>query len=62
VGPVVAAWAAVAFLNEPFGLAHVAAMVLTIAGVWLLARAPKAKPQLPAVTASEKVEASSPTP
>lgn len=62
VGPVVAAWAAVAFLNEPFGPAHVAAMVLTIAGVWLLARAPKAKPQLPAVTASEKVEASSPTP
>jgi drug/metabolite transporter (DMT)-like permease len=62
VGPVVAAWAAVVFLNEPFGWAHVAAMALTIAGVWLLARAPKAKPVLPAVTAPEKVEAASPTP
>jgi hypothetical protein len=37
-------------------------MVLTIAGVWLLARAPKARPALPAVTAPEKAEASSPTP
>ena len=62
VGPVVAAWAAVVFLNEPFGAAHVAAMALTIAGVWLLARAPKAKPTLAAVTAPEKVEAASPTP
>ena len=62
VGPVVAAWAAVVFLNEPFGGAHVAAMALTIAGVWLLARAPKTQPMLAAVTAPEKVEAASPTP
>lgn len=38
IGPVVAAWAAVAILHEPFGWAHLAAMVLTIAGVWLLAK------------------------
>ncbi|MEZ5939452.1 MAG: DMT family transporter [Hyphomonadaceae bacterium] len=38
VGPVVAAWAAVAILHEPFGWPHVAAMLLTLAGVWLLAR------------------------
>ena len=38
VGPVVAAWAAVAILGEPFGWAHLAAMALTILGVWLLAR------------------------
>jgi len=38
VGPVVAAWAAVAILHEPFGWAHLAAMVLTIVGVWLLAK------------------------
>lgn len=38
IGPVVAAWAAVAILHEPFGWAHLAAMVLTIAGVWMLAK------------------------
>lgn len=38
VGPVVAAWAAVVFLNEPFGWPHIVAMVLTILGVWLLAK------------------------
>lgn len=39
VGPIVAAWAAVVVLNEPFGFAHIAAMVLTMTGVWLLASA-----------------------
>ena len=38
IGPVVAAWAAVMVLNEPFGWPHMAAMILTIAGVWLLSR------------------------
>jgi drug/metabolite transporter (DMT)-like permease len=38
IGPVVAAWAAVAILNEPFGWPHAVAMALTIAGVWLLAK------------------------
>jgi drug/metabolite transporter (DMT)-like permease len=38
VGPVVAAWAAVMILGEPFGWPHAVAMVLTIAGVWLLAK------------------------
>jgi drug/metabolite transporter (DMT)-like permease len=38
VGPVVAAWAAVVVLHEPFGWPHVAAMALTILGVWLLAK------------------------
>ncbi len=38
VGPVVAAWAAVAILGEPFGWPHAVAMALTIAGVWLLAK------------------------
>ena len=38
IGPVVAAWAAVAILNEPFVWPHAVAMALTIAGVWLLAR------------------------
>lgn len=38
VGPVVAAWAAVVILHEPFGWPHLAAMALTIAGVWLLAK------------------------
>lgn len=38
VGPVVAAWAAVMILHEPFGWPHIAAMVLTILGVWLLAK------------------------
>lgn len=38
VGPVVAAWAAVAILHEPFGWPHIASMVLTIFGVWLLAK------------------------
>jgi drug/metabolite transporter (DMT)-like permease len=38
VGPVVAAWAAVMILHEPFGWAHLAAMILTIIGVWLLAK------------------------
>ena len=38
VGPVVAAWAAVMILHEPFGWPHVASMVLTIVGVWLLAK------------------------
>lgn len=41
VGPVVAAWAAVVILHEPFGWAHIAAMALTILGVWLLARPPR---------------------
>jgi drug/metabolite transporter (DMT)-like permease len=43
VGPVVAAWAAVAILNEPFGWPHLAALLLTMAGVWLLARSGKSK-------------------
>lgn len=38
IGPVVAAWAAVAILHEPFGWPHFIAMALTIAGVWLLAK------------------------
>jgi drug/metabolite transporter (DMT)-like permease len=38
VGPVVAAWAAVVVLHEPFGWPHVAAMALTIFGVWFLAK------------------------
>lgn len=38
VGPVIAAWAAVAILHEPFGWAHLFSMSLTIAGVWLLAK------------------------
>lgn len=38
VGPVIAAWAAVVVLHEPFGWPHVAAMALTILGVWLLAK------------------------
>lgn len=38
VGPVVAAWAAVVILHEPFGWPHMAAMALTILGVWLLAK------------------------
>lgn len=38
VGPVVAAWAAVMILHEPFGWPHLVAMVLTIVGVWLLAK------------------------
>jgi drug/metabolite transporter (DMT)-like permease len=41
IGPVVAAWAAVGILHEPFGWAHVIAMTLTIIGVWLLARKPR---------------------
>lgn len=43
VGPVVAAWAAVAILHEPFGWPHMAALGLTMAGVWLLARSGKSK-------------------
>lgn len=47
VGPVVAAWAAVAILHEPFGWPHMAAMALTLAGVWLLARpAPQRVPEI----------------
>ena len=38
VGPVIAAWAAVMILHEPFGWPHVASMALTIFGVWLLAK------------------------
>jgi drug/metabolite transporter (DMT)-like permease len=38
VGPVIAAWAAVVVLHEPFGWPHIAAMALTILGVWLLAK------------------------
>jgi drug/metabolite transporter (DMT)-like permease len=38
VGPVIAAWAAVVVLNEPFGWPHIASMALTIFGVWLLAK------------------------
>jgi len=38
VGPVVAAWGAVVILHEPFGWPHMVSMVLTIAGVWLLAK------------------------
>ncbi len=41
VGPVIAAWAAVAILHEPFGWPHFLAMALTILGVWLLARPPR---------------------
>jgi drug/metabolite transporter (DMT)-like permease len=36
IGPVVAAWAAVAVLGEPFGWPHIIAMGLTIIGVGLL--------------------------
>ena len=38
VGPVVAAWAAVMILHEPFGWPHSSSMALTILGVWLLAK------------------------
>jgi drug/metabolite transporter (DMT)-like permease len=38
VGPVVAAWAAVMILHEPFGWPHSASMALTNFGVWLLAK------------------------
>jgi drug/metabolite transporter (DMT)-like permease len=38
VGPIVAAWAAVMILHEPFGWPHIASMLLTIFGVWLLAK------------------------
>jgi drug/metabolite transporter (DMT)-like permease len=38
VGPVIAAWAAVVVLHEPFGWPHIASMALTIFGVWLLAK------------------------
>jgi drug/metabolite transporter (DMT)-like permease len=38
VGPVIAAWAAVMILHEPFGWPHIASMALTIFGVWLLAK------------------------
>lgn len=38
VGPVVAAWAAVMILHEPFGWPHIVSMLLTIFGVWLLAK------------------------
>lgn len=38
IGPVVAAWAAVVILHEPFGWPHFIAMALTILGVWLLAK------------------------
>jgi drug/metabolite transporter (DMT)-like permease len=38
VGPVVAAWAAVVILHEPFGWPHLVSMALTILGVWLLAK------------------------
>lgn len=51
VGPVVAAWAAVAILHEPFGWPHVVAMVLTIVGVWLLARAPRPRMGVAAASA-----------
>ncbi|MBU6318409.1 MAG: DMT family transporter [Alphaproteobacteria bacterium] len=47
IGPVVAAWAAVAILNEPFGWAHVCAMTMTMAGVWLLAKDPPQKNGVP---------------
>jgi len=56
VGPVVAAWAAVAILHEPFGWPHIAAMSLTIIGVWLLARNPR--PPMGVIAA----RAGSPTP
>ncbi len=47
VGPVVAAWAAVVILHEPFGWPHMAAMAFTLGGVWLLARpAPQRVPEL----------------
>ncbi len=47
VGPVVAAWAAVVVLNEPFGWPHMAAMALTLSGVWLLSRpAPQRVPEI----------------
>jgi drug/metabolite transporter (DMT)-like permease len=44
VGPVVAAWAAVVVLDEPFGWPHLAALALTMAGVWLLARSGSIRP------------------
>ncbi|MDZ4762628.1 MAG: DMT family transporter [Alphaproteobacteria bacterium] len=43
IGPIVAAWAAVVILHEPFGWPHLIAMALTIVGVWLLAGAPRPK-------------------
>jgi drug/metabolite transporter (DMT)-like permease len=56
VGPVVAAWAAVGILHEPFGWPHVVAMGLTMFGVWLLARKPR--PRMGVAAA----QAASPTP
>jgi drug/metabolite transporter (DMT)-like permease len=56
VGPVVAAWAAVGILHEPFGWPHVVAMGLTMFGVWLLARSPR-----PAMGVAA-AKAASPTP
>jgi drug/metabolite transporter (DMT)-like permease len=56
VGPVVAAWAAVAILGEPFGWPHVIAMTLTIAGVWLLAQGQRPR------TGVAAAKAGSPTP
>lgn len=47
VGPIVAAWAAVAILNEPFGWAHICSMAMTIAGVWLLAKDPPQRNGVP---------------
>jgi drug/metabolite transporter (DMT)-like permease len=44
VRPVSAAWGAVMILHEPFGWPHVAAMALTVCGVWLLARPPARAP------------------
>ncbi len=56
VGPVVAAWAAVAILGEPFGWPHVIAMTLTIVGVWLLAQGHRPR------TGVVAAKAGSPTP
>jgi len=47
VGPIIAAWAAVAILNEPFGWAHICSMAMTMAGVWLLAKDPPQKTDVP---------------
>jgi drug/metabolite transporter (DMT)-like permease len=56
VGPVVAAWAAVGILHEPFGWPHLVAMGLTMFGVWLLARSPRPRIGIAAA------KAASPTP
>jgi drug/metabolite transporter (DMT)-like permease len=54
VGPVVAAWAAVMVLHEPFGWPHMVALGLTFAGVWLLARpTPQRVPEVGPITGAD---------